>query len=153
MKVKVLLLSLELLYFVFFYYSLISELLKELEFTNVSNLNLYKNIAHIQEYGEVSSQSAAFLYSWKNTLSLVKEKIQSSAMLSLSFFPSKFTAMVLSRLCQFSILPPSYIVNIYWINAWMGNFVVIFYYDISFCGNILQHVLSKYILCISFRLL
>ena len=89
MKVKVLLLSLELLYFVFFYYSLISELLKELEFTNMSNLNLYKNIAHIQEYGEVSSQSAAFLYSWKNTLSLVKEKIQSSAMLVTEFLSFK----------------------------------------------------------------
>lgn len=85
MKVKVLLLSLELFYFVFFYYSLISELLKEFEFTNMSSLNLYKNIAHIQEYGEISSQSAAFLYSWKNNLSLVKEKIQSSAMLVTGF--------------------------------------------------------------------
>ena len=89
MKVQVLLLSLERLYFVFFYYSLISELLKEFEFTNMSNLNLYKNIAHIQEYGEVSSQSAAFLYSWKNNSSLVKEKIQSSAMLVTEFLSFK----------------------------------------------------------------
>ena len=152
MKAKVLLLSLELLYFVFFYYSLISELLKEFEFTNLSNLNLYKNIAHIQEYGEVSSKSAAFLYSWKNNLSLVKENIQSSAMLVTGFLPFKLHCYDLVKIMSiFNITTILYC--IYWINAWMGNFVVIFYHDISFCGNILQYNLSKYILCILFRLL